>query len=242
MSDYTPLYGEMWSDPRWQQLSVTAQWLFLRLKSSTTRNPAGIVEMQPIKWANGAHGATVEQMQDALSELIAYRYIDADDNTQEIMIVGFIETDAIRNQKFYVTTLKAARSCESPRLRVALFKAVQQVHPPDLSGFRNEKTRESLRATIEAAYEALAAKVTRDLAADLTLPSVDFNPSPVQASVDVSVPASVTATVSRGDAMGDGMGDQPAPCRIHPERPAVDDAGWCADCHERERRWNGEEE
>lgn len=238
MSDYTPLYGEIWSDPGWQRLGMPAQWLYVLLKSSPTRNPAGIVEMQPIKWANCADAVTVEQVQDALSELIALGYIEVDDRTQEVMIVGFIETDAVGNPTYYVTTLKAARTCQSAKLRTSLFKAIQQVHPPDLSGWRSEKTREKLQARIDAAYDALATKVQRDAA------DIEFNPSPVPASVDASVPASATATATRGEPVGESvggaMGELPARCRYagHVDRPAVSaDGRWCADCEKREQRW-----
>lgn len=251
MSDYAPLYGEVWGDPRWRQLSKTAQWLYLMLMSSPSRNAAGIVQMQPIGWANCAVDATVDEMHDAIGELVAQRYIDVDDDTQEVILLGFIENDAIRNPTFYVSSLKHARNCQSPRLRAVLFKAVQGVHPPDLSCFKAEKVRERRQAGIDAAYDAFAERVQRDAAADLNLPAVTFNSSPLPASVAATTTASVTTTTTRGDAMGDAMGDQTmghrmgdamgdVMCSMHPDQPAVDGSKWCADCLERERRWQGQ--
>lgn len=90
---YAKMFLSVW-DPGsdFLDLSPDAQWLYWVLVSHPMLTPAGVLPLQPRKWAQKARGMTVRRVTAALAELAGNKVI-VDDNTEEVMIRTFIRWD-----------------------------------------------------------------------------------------------------------------------------------------------------
>lgn len=91
---YIKLHLSVW-DPAsdFLELSVDAQWLYWVLCSHPLLSAAGIMPMQPRKWAKRAKGMTVKRVMTALDELAAADKVVIDDDTEELLVRTFIRWD-----------------------------------------------------------------------------------------------------------------------------------------------------
>ena len=85
----------IWRDPEWRQLSRGAQALYVQLLSQKELDCAGIVPLQPQKWAKGCSELTLEQVIADLDELQAHRFVFYDDDTDEAFIRTYIRNSNV---------------------------------------------------------------------------------------------------------------------------------------------------
>ena len=76
----------IWRDSDWRKLSRGAQALYMQLLSQKELDCAGILPLQPEKWATGCDGLTVQQVWDDLNELQDNRFVYYDTDTYEALI------------------------------------------------------------------------------------------------------------------------------------------------------------
>lgn len=94
MRRYAKMYVSVWDpESEFRDRSPDAQWLFWALVSNPQLSPAGVVTLQPRKWARFAKGMTAKRVSAALEELAAHRYVVVDAVTEEVLIRTFIRYD-----------------------------------------------------------------------------------------------------------------------------------------------------
>lgn len=76
----------IWRDDHWRTLSRSAQALYMQLLSQKELDCAGVLPLQPQKWANGCDELTVEQVWADLDELQDNRFVFYDTDTYEALI------------------------------------------------------------------------------------------------------------------------------------------------------------
>lgn len=92
---FAKLYVSVWdAGSDFYDLSADAQWLYWTLLSHPLLSPAGVVPLQPRKWAKRAKGMTVRRVTGALDELANVgRKVIIDDDTEEVLLRVFIRRD-----------------------------------------------------------------------------------------------------------------------------------------------------
>lgn len=156
-------YGKIKSDiwlpgNDYRKLSWGAQWLYQALTSQRNISSAGVLSLQPSKWARFASDLTEEAITTALQELIEERYVLVDWDTEEVLIRTFIRHDGLlRNQKMVKAIEGAVPRIESLTLRAVAANTLRSeidresiVDPPtdpvDISDFEKPQVeRQSIR-------------------------------------------------------------------------------------------------
>ena len=91
---YAKSFVSMWDpDSDFLDLPSDAQWLYWVLFSHHLLSPAGVLPLQPRKWATRAKDMTPKRITAALRTLVARRYVLTDDDTVECLVRTFIRHD-----------------------------------------------------------------------------------------------------------------------------------------------------
>jgi hypothetical protein len=91
---YAKLYLSVWApDSDFRKLTGDAQRLYFLLLSSPRLSSAGCCVVQPRRWALQATDTTAADIETALAELEARRYVLVDHDTEEVLIRSFIRHD-----------------------------------------------------------------------------------------------------------------------------------------------------
>lgn len=189
----------IWRDEHWRQLSRSAQALYMQLLSQKELDCAGILPMQPNKWAKGCNGLTVEQVWMDLDELQGARFVYYDIDTDEL---------------FVRTYMRNSNVAKSPNMRRAATRAAVLVG----SEFLRPLLAEELRAVGDAMgdRECLAA-------ADQINPSgTPPEPFPNGSNRTVPEPFAEPSGVGEGEGTGvtlasNHVGEEPSQfCSAHP--------------------------
>jgi hypothetical protein len=102
-------------------LRSDAQRLYMVMTSHKSINHAGVLPLQPKKWAGLAPDTTVEDVMATLDVLVAERYVVVDADTEEVLVRTFIRNDGVAKQPNVLkAALRQASAIESPKLRAAL--------------------------------------------------------------------------------------------------------------------------
>lgn len=111
----------IWRDPHWRKLSRSAQALYLQLLSQKELDCAGILPLQPNKWAKGCEGLTVEQVWSDLKELRAERFVFFDTETDEAFVRTYIRnSNVIKVPNMLKSARRAAALVGSEEIRPLL--------------------------------------------------------------------------------------------------------------------------
>lgn len=111
----------IWNDKDFKQRTPGEQRLYMLLLSQKTINNAGVLPLQPAKWARGSVATTVDDVLTDLKGLAEHRYVVVDDETEEVLVRSFIRNDGIvKIPNVLKSALKQAVQVESPRLRLVL--------------------------------------------------------------------------------------------------------------------------
>lgn len=92
---YAKMYVSVWDvGSDFYDLSADAQWLYWMLLSHPLLSPAGVLPLQPRKWAKRARGMTERRVLAALKELHdTDRKVLVDDDTEELAIRTYLQND-----------------------------------------------------------------------------------------------------------------------------------------------------
>jgi hypothetical protein len=85
----------IWRDGHWRKLSRTAQALYMQLLSQKELDCAGILPLQPNKWAKGCDGLTAAQVWQDLEELQDHRFVFYDVDTDELLIRTYVRNSNV---------------------------------------------------------------------------------------------------------------------------------------------------
>lgn len=111
----------IWRDEDWRKLSRGAQALYMQLLSQKELDCAGLLPLQPAKWAKGCNGLTVEEVWEQLGELQTARFVFFDVDTDELLIRTHIRnSNVIKIPNSRASAMRAAKLAASERLREVL--------------------------------------------------------------------------------------------------------------------------
>lgn len=123
----------IWSDPDWRTLTVAAQHLYLMLLSQPNTTQCGSLPYTPRRWAQMAADHTAADVDAALAELAAARFVIVDEETDEALIRTFVRNDGVLTQPNVAkNAVGAAEAILSPTLRYELARDLDR-HAEDLA-------------------------------------------------------------------------------------------------------------
>jgi hypothetical protein len=129
--EHARIHLGVWGDEDFQDLGAGAQRLYFLLLSQKTINNAGVLPLHITKWARGSKKTTVEDIREALSELVVARFVLVDEHTEEALVRTFIRGDGIAKHPYMLkNALTVARQTESPTLRRALAVELRRLGNP----------------------------------------------------------------------------------------------------------------
>ena len=85
----------IWRDEHWRSLSRAAQALYLQLLSQKELDCAGILPLQPNKWAKGCNELTAAQVVTDLDELQQARFVYYDVDTDELFVRSYMRNSNV---------------------------------------------------------------------------------------------------------------------------------------------------
>lgn len=113
------IHESIWRNDDWRSLSRGAQALYMQLLSQKEVDCAGVLPLQPGKWAKGCNGLTAEQVMADLDELQAARFVFYDEDTDEAFIRTYMRNSNV---------MKVPNMRKSAR-RAALLLASEDIKP-----------------------------------------------------------------------------------------------------------------
>lgn len=129
--EHARIQVDIWSRD-FTELGPDAQRLYFLLCSQKTINNAGVLPLQVSKWARGSKKTTVEDILEALDELVRERYVFVDEETEETLVRSFIRGDGIVKHRYMLkNALTVARQTESPTLRHVLAAELRRLGIPE---------------------------------------------------------------------------------------------------------------
>lgn len=134
---FAKMYLSVWNvGSDFYELSADAQWLYWTLLGHPLLSPAGVLPVQPRKWAKRSKGMTERRVQAALRELVdTGQKVMVDDDTEELLIRTFIAWDkGYKTPNIHTSITTSIQSIESHDLRVAATNALTQALHDDPPG------------------------------------------------------------------------------------------------------------
>ena len=129
----------IWRDPDFRRIRRTAQTLYVQLLSQKELDCAGILPLQPDKWATGCDELTVEQVWDDLNVLQGARFVFYDIDTYEAFIRSYMRgSNVLKVPNMFKSALRSARLVGSPMLRCELALELRRVQRAEASGVADE--------------------------------------------------------------------------------------------------------
>lgn len=119
---FAKMYVSVWDvGSDFYDLSADAQWLYWTLLGHPLLSPAGVLPLQPRKWAKRARGMTERRVHAALRELSdTGQKVLTDDDTEELAIRTFLQNDkGFRTPNVLKSIHASIMSIESHALRQA---------------------------------------------------------------------------------------------------------------------------
>jgi hypothetical protein len=120
---FTKLYKSIWRDEEFTRLDGSAQRLYLLLISQPNVTLAGVLPLQPAKWARLAADATPETVLADVAALDESCFTVTDDHTEELLVRTYMRTAVLENKRPWTTQKGVMRHClqvESPLIRATL--------------------------------------------------------------------------------------------------------------------------
>lgn len=111
----------IWRDADYQNLSARAQRMYMQLLSQKELDCAGVLPLQPEKWATGCAQLTVDMVWEDLDELQAARFVFYDRATFEALVRTHIRnSNVLKVPNMRKSALRAAALLASPTLKIVL--------------------------------------------------------------------------------------------------------------------------
>lgn len=143
---YAQLHQRIWADPTWRSLDVDAQHLYLLLISQPQINLAGVLPLQPRRWASCVAGWDVATVTAALGRLRAGRFVVVDEDTEEVLVRSLIRNDGgYRTPGMLKSILRHSEGTQGAALRTVLAIELGRLDP--LEGKKAEEGMALIAAT-----------------------------------------------------------------------------------------------
>jgi hypothetical protein len=187
----------IWRDEHWRRLSRSAQALYMQLLSQKELDCAGVLPLQPNKWAKGCSEVTTEDVLEDLKELQRERFVFFDYDTDEAFIRTYVRNSNV---------VKIPNMRKSAR-RAALLIGSEQIR---------QLLAAELRATEHPEFVALADEINGS-------PNGSPDPSPNPSKTTVEEPLPEPTGVGTGLGVGvtlvsSHLGEKPSEfCQSHPK-------------------------
>jgi hypothetical protein len=140
------IYESIWRDPDFRRLSRTAQTMYAQLLSQKELDCAGVLPLQPDKWAMGCEELTVEQVWADLNELQAGRFVFYDLDTWEALVRTHMRnSNVLKVPNMRKSAQRAARLVGSASLRSVLAVELVATGDPDLASTGRDLAPNSVR-------------------------------------------------------------------------------------------------
>jgi hypothetical protein len=166
--------GAMWptelaDDDEFRELTPLAQWLFKLLWLHPDLNSGGFLPLQMTAWAKASKHLTPQDLEPAVDELLAWRWLAVDDHAEVVWLCHFIDKDASRKPNIFVAAMRDTEAAHSRTLRREAWGVIDRVYqeqplkPP--GGDADEKAWKAHEDRVRArdnAYEQLRAKVQKE--------------------------------------------------------------------------------
>lgn len=118
---YGQIMSAIWKDQEFRALSGAAQRIYLMLVTQADISSAGTLPLTVRRWAAYAADTTPDALSDALSELVAKRFVVLDESTEELLVRTFVKWDGgFGNEKRRRAITAAANAVTSPVIGAAL--------------------------------------------------------------------------------------------------------------------------
>lgn len=133
------IHESIWRNPEWRHLSRGAQALYMQLLSQKEVDCAGVLPLQPTKWAKGCNGLTAEQIMADLDELQQHRFVFYDEDTDEVFIRTYIRnSNVMKVPNMRKSARRAAALVGSPMIRAILADELRATEDPDCAATADE--------------------------------------------------------------------------------------------------------
>ena len=163
---------DIWGDADFRNLTVAAQALYFKLMSHPKLDYCGVVEFHPGRLAALSNEQTAADVMRAAQELSWTYYCVFDQDTDEVMVRGFLRHDGVLLQpKLSVSAAKAYAAIGSNKIRAVVVYEVQRFRKeyPDLAAWEKPQMKTLLK------QEAVNVKDTvTDLTWDFAQPVGDI--------------------------------------------------------------------
>lgn len=125
---YAKLYVEVWdAEGDFRQLTAGAQRLYWLLCSQPQLSAAGVLPLQPRRWARLATDTTDRQIARALAELVSTCKVIIDEGTEECLVRAFIRRDGgTKTPNILKAIRQAIDAIESDCLRKVAAKELER--------------------------------------------------------------------------------------------------------------------
>ena len=122
----------IWRDDHWRTLSRSAQALYMQLLSQKELDCAGVLPLQPNKWAKGCDEITVEQVWCDLEELQRERFVFFDVETDEAFVRTYIRnSNVIKVPNMRKSARRSALLVGSEAIKLLLAEELRATEDPD---------------------------------------------------------------------------------------------------------------
>lgn len=149
---YAQIFKDIWNDEDFRTLEPGPQRLYMFLLSQPNLNYAGVLPLNPRRWASRSKGLTVDQVMHDLQILTVHRYVLVDEEEEEVLIRSFIRNDGVwRNPKTLKSARRDAMATGSRPLRRALIEELERLPLADLPG----NTRAGITSDVKGLLESL---------------------------------------------------------------------------------------
>jgi hypothetical protein len=129
----------IWRDEHWRQLSRSSQALYMQLLSQKELDCAGVLPLQPNKWAKGCSELTVEEVLADLEELQRERFVFFDYDSDEAFIRTYVRhSNVVKIPNMRKSARRAALLVGSGRIKNLLAVELRATEHPDFVALADE--------------------------------------------------------------------------------------------------------
>ena len=121
------ILASIWNDDDFRALTVDAQRAYMLLLSQAKLTLAGAIDYMPKRWAAYAAGTTAADIERAIDELAAARFVVLDRDTDELLVRSFVRHDIVgtlKNRNLVKGFWSAVIGVESDELLAVLVQEI----------------------------------------------------------------------------------------------------------------------
>jgi len=141
--------ASIWDDDDFQAVPRTAQCQYVFLLSQSDLEHSGVIPLRERRWAKSCDELTKDQIAEDLKALAAGRFIEVDEDTEELLVRSLIRRDEVWKQpNVFKSAAASVMAVKSARIKAVLYGELKRL---DLSNASEEvrRVRDGLLAHLE---------------------------------------------------------------------------------------------